>query len=63
MKTAGRGVGIPWRHFLQQHGLLDGLGPGTRLIVGAERHGTHFAGPMTALAALLQNRAERRDKT
>src|SRR5205823_13676439 len=36
-------VGKPWRHLALHHGFLDRLGPGTRLLIGDERHGSGLA--------------------
>jgi len=54
-EVADGGIGKPWRHFLRQHGLFHGLGPGAGVLVSEQREGRGFAGAVTLLAALLQD--------
>src|SRR5687767_7388892 len=49
------GVGEPGRHAFEQHGFANRLRPRTSILVGEERHGRDFTGPVTSLAVLLQN--------
>ena len=48
-------VGEPWRHLAKPDRFLNGRGPGTRLLIGEQRHRADFAGPMTFLAAILKD--------
>ena len=46
----------PRRHFPHRYRGLDRLCPGTRILVGDERHRRDLTGPVTALTIFLENR-------
>ena len=48
-------VGMPGRHPLIAHHLLDHLGPANRLLIVLQRERSDLAGPMTFDAMLLEN--------
>src|SRR5437867_8610131 len=48
-------VSGPGRHFSRRHSGLDRFCPGTRLLIGKERHRGDLAWSMTALTVFLQN--------
>src|SRR5258708_26558448 len=50
-----RTIGRPWRHLLGQHCLLDGFGPGTRVVISQQRHWRSLAWAMTVLTAGLED--------
>jgi len=52
------GIGKPRRHRLGDNCPLDGLGPGTYLFVGEERHRRDLVRPMAHLAMPLEDRLD-----
>src|ERR1019366_4362500 len=54
-------IGGPWRHFAGDDGFADGLGPGTHLLVGQERHGSRFVRPVASPAGRFCKKSVERE--
>ena len=57
-ELSDRGVGVPRRHLPRQDLVLDGAAPGSRLLVGHQRHRRHLARAMAGDTVLVQDRRD-----
>lgn len=48
-------IRMPGRHLFVGDFFANGLGPGTRVLVGKQRHRSDLTGPVTARATLVED--------